>query len=238
MPPKRTKRTKSQPATASATRQATIATTRPLKKAKRKDKKAKQYSAPFTSKEVARFYFEVVLDDDGKATVFYRCRCGVRRKMEPNTGYTNLLQHIFVWHSNFVAEVTAALGEKGTLVGFIDDKMAKIFAWIDMVLTANVPFSFCESKAAADYVSIDALSTDSLVKYMTLLTREVEILIAIILPKSFGIILTGGPFGRSTSSRSSPPFTTTGRLKTCCSPWPHWWMTRWTTIRPLHMCLS
>ncbi|ETO81822.1 hypothetical protein F444_03935, partial [Phytophthora nicotianae P1976] len=114
--------------------------------------------------------------------------------MEPNTGYTNLLGHVFMWHTNFVAEMTSASTSTGTLVGFIDDKTHKVFSWIDMVLSCNLPFSFCETSAASNYVKIESLSTDSLVKYMRLLVREVESVIAGILPKSFGIIFDGWTF--------------------------------------------
>ncbi|KUF91796.1 hypothetical protein AM588_10007221 [Phytophthora nicotianae] len=114
--------------------------------------------------------------------------------MEPNTGYTNLLGHVFMWHTNFAAEMTSASTSTGTLVGFIDDKTHKVFSWIDMVLLCNLPFSFCETSAASNYVMIGGLSTDSLVKYMRLLVREVETVIAGILPKLFGIIFDGWTF--------------------------------------------
>ncbi|ETO58692.1 hypothetical protein F444_22929 [Phytophthora nicotianae P1976] len=87
--------------------------------------------------------------------------------------------------------MTSASTSTGTLVGFIDDKTYKVFSWIDMVLSYNLPFSFCETSAASNYVKIGSLSTDSLVKYMRLLVREVETVIAGILPKSFRIISVG-----------------------------------------------
>ncbi|POM67586.1 Hypothetical protein PHPALM_16385 [Phytophthora palmivora] len=90
--------------------------------------------------------------------------------------------------------MTSASANTGTLVGFIDDKTHKIFSWIDMVLSCNLSFSFCETEAASNYVKIGSLSTDSLVKYMSLLVREVETVIGSILPKSFGIIFDGWTF--------------------------------------------
>ncbi|RLN26809.1 hypothetical protein BBJ28_00023320, partial [Nothophytophthora sp. Chile5] len=86
------------------------------------------------------------------------CCCGVERRMEPKTGFTNLLGHIFMWHTNFVAEMMSASANTGTLVGFIDDKTHKIFSWIDMVLSCNLPFSFCETQAASVYVKIGSLA--------------------------------------------------------------------------------
>ncbi|ETN11030.1 hypothetical protein PPTG_22634 [Phytophthora nicotianae INRA-310] len=137
------------------------ALSRAPKKAKPPKKKVR--TDPFTSKQVSSFYFKAVLDDDGDPTGVYVCRCGVQRRMEPNTGYTNLLGHVFMWHTNFVAEMTSASTSTGTLVGFIDDKTHKVFSWIDMVLSCNLPFSFCETSAASNYVMIGGLSTDSLV---------------------------------------------------------------------------
>ncbi|POM66967.1 Hypothetical protein PHPALM_17100 [Phytophthora palmivora] len=95
-----------------------------------------------------------------------------------------------MWHANFVAEMTSASANTGTLVGFIDDTTHKIYSWIDMLLSCNLPFSFCESEAASNYVKIDSLSTDSLVKYMRLLVPCLNHL------ESF---LTGGRFGLSTT---------------------------------------
>ncbi|RLN90823.1 hypothetical protein BBJ28_00012509 [Nothophytophthora sp. Chile5] len=168
--------------------------TTPPKKAKKAKSKKKVRTDPFTSKQVSSFYFKFVVDEDGEPTAVYVCRCGVERRMEPKTGYTNLLGHIFMWHTNFVAEMMSASTKTGTLVGFIDDKTHKIFSWIDMVLSCNLPFSFCETQAASDYVKIGSLSTDSLVKYMSLLVGEVETVIANIPPKSFGIIFDGWNF--------------------------------------------
>ncbi|POM77766.1 Hypothetical protein PHPALM_4795, partial [Phytophthora palmivora] len=176
-------------------RKAASSSSRALKKAKKVNQaKKKGRTAPFTSKQVSTFYFKCVLDDNGEPTAQFVCRCGVQRRMEPNTGYTNLLGHVFMWHTNFVAEMTSASANNGTLVGFIDDKTHKIFSWIDMVLSCNLSFSFCETEAASNYVKIGSLSTDSLVKYMSLLVREVETVIGSILPKSFGIIFDGWTF--------------------------------------------
>ncbi|OWZ08124.1 hypothetical protein PHMEG_00019383 [Phytophthora megakarya] len=166
----------------------------PKKALKAKQEKKKGRTDPFTSKQVSTFYFKCVSDDDGEPTAQYVCRCGVQRRMEPNTGYTYLLGHVFMWHTNFVVEMTSVSANTGTLVGFIDDKTHKVFSWIDMVLSCNLPFSFCETEAASNYVKIGSLSTDSLVKYMRLLVRAVETVIASNHPKSFGIIFDGWTF--------------------------------------------
>ncbi|ETP41366.1 hypothetical protein F442_11473 [Phytophthora nicotianae P10297] len=90
------------------------ALSRAQKKAKKaKPPKKKVRTDPFTSKQVSSFYFKA-------------------RRMEPNTGYTNLLGNVFMWHTNFAAEMTSASTSTGTLVGFIDDKTHKVFSWIDM----------------------------------------------------------------------------------------------------------
>lgn len=160
----------------------------------RKTKAKKINTAPLSSMQVTEFYFTNVVDDSGEPTSTYLCRCGTQRKMESGTGYTNLLSHVVMWHQNFITEMTCSNGNNGTLVGFIDDKTFKILSWIDMVLSCSLPFSFCESKAAEDYVKIGSISTDSLVSYMELLTREVEVVVSNLLPKKFGIIFDGWTF--------------------------------------------
>ncbi|ETO77137.1 hypothetical protein F444_07620, partial [Phytophthora nicotianae P1976] len=151
----------------------------PKKAKKAKPPKKKVHTDPFTSKQVSSFYFKAGLDDDGEPTAVYVCRCGVQRRMEPNTGYTNLLGHVFMWHTNFVAEMTSASTSTGTLDGFIDDKTHKVLD---------------RHSALVQLALLILLSTDSLVKYMRLLVREVETVIAGIMPKSFGIIFDGWTF--------------------------------------------
>ncbi|ETO99904.1 hypothetical protein F441_22673, partial [Phytophthora nicotianae CJ01A1] len=68
----------------------------PKKAKKAKPPKMKVRTDPFTSKQVSSFYFNAVLDDGGEPTAVYVCHCGVQRRMEPNTGYTNLLGHVFM----------------------------------------------------------------------------------------------------------------------------------------------
>ncbi|OWY90965.1 hypothetical protein PHMEG_00040657 [Phytophthora megakarya] len=65
----------------------------PKKVQKAKQAKKEGRTDPFTSKQVSTFYFKCVSDDDGEPTAQYVCRCGVQHRMEPNTGYTNLLGH-------------------------------------------------------------------------------------------------------------------------------------------------
>ncbi|ETN10483.1 hypothetical protein PPTG_10612 [Phytophthora nicotianae INRA-310] len=146
----------------------------PKKAKKAKPPKKKVHTDPFTSKQVSSFYFKAVLDDDGEPTAVYVCRCGVQRRMEPNTGYTNLLGHVFMWHTNSVAEMTSASTSTGTLDGFIDDKTHKVL----------------DRHGALVQLALLIL----LVKYMRLLVREVETVIAGIMPKSFGIIFDGWTF--------------------------------------------
>ncbi|KUF96014.1 ADP-ribosylation factor 2-B [Phytophthora nicotianae] len=146
----------------------------PKKAKKAKPPKKKVHTDPFTSKQVSSFYFKAVLDDDGEPTAVYVCRCGVQRRMEPNTGYTNLLGHVFMWHTNFVAEMTSASTSTGTLDEFIDDKTHKVLDRHGALVQLALLFL--------------------LVKYKRLLVREVETVIAGILPKSFGIIFDGWTF--------------------------------------------
>ncbi|OWZ13637.1 hypothetical protein PHMEG_00013006 [Phytophthora megakarya] len=99
-----------------------------------------------------------------------------------------------MWHTNFVVEMTNASTNTGTLVGFNDGKTHKVLSQINMALSCNLSFSFCETNEASNYVNIGrfspGFSTDSLVKYMWLL-HEVETVITGIQENSFVIFLDG-----------------------------------------------
>ncbi|GMF43345.1 unnamed protein product [Phytophthora fragariaefolia] len=99
----------------------------------------------------------------------------VMRKQEPKTGYSNLFDHVIKRHPDFVATMMASGANNATLVSFIDQKSQMVFCWIDWITACNLPFSWCEDGTAIKYTTLAHISTEMLLKYATLVIREVEI---------------------------------------------------------------
>ncbi|KAG3070768.1 hypothetical protein PC110_g9113 [Phytophthora cactorum] len=103
-------------------------------------------------------------------------------------GYSNLLSHTRQKHPDFEAIMVASDTGSETLV---DTKSQALYCWIDWTVLCNLPFSFPDNTIVHKYHGI---CTETLIKYIGLLTTEVEqIVISVLLPK-FGIIFDGWTF--------------------------------------------
>ncbi|ETM47604.1 hypothetical protein L914_07733 [Phytophthora nicotianae] len=88
----------------------------------------------------------------------------------------------------------AAASPAARQLAFVDLKSQTIFSWIDWVVSCNRPLSFLENHTVAKYAAVPFLSTETLEKYMILLTITLEDIIAEVLPKRFGIMWDGWTF--------------------------------------------
>ncbi|KAE9037186.1 hypothetical protein PR002_g6712 [Phytophthora rubi] len=88
----------------------------------------------------------------------------------------------------------ASVTNNATLVGFIDQKSQTVFCWIDWTTTCNLPFSWCEDGTVTKYTTLDRISTEALLKYATLVVREIEIFIGLVIPVKIGIMFDGCTF--------------------------------------------
>uniref|UniRef100_K3WXI1 Uncharacterized protein n=1 Tax=Globisporangium ultimum (strain ATCC 200006 / CBS 805.95 / DAOM BR144) TaxID=431595 RepID=K3WXI1_GLOUD len=64
----------------------------------------------------------------------------------------------------------------------------------DWVIACNLPFSFCENSPVAKCSKLKSTSTETLLKYANLATKEVESAISDVLSQRFGIVLGGWTF--------------------------------------------
>ncbi|KAG2999911.1 hypothetical protein PC119_g17113 [Phytophthora cactorum] len=92
-------------------------------------------------------------------------------------GYSNLLSHTRQKHPDFEAIMVASDTGSETLV---DTKSQALYCWIDWTVLCNLPFSFPDNTIVHKYHGI---CTETLIKYIGLLTTEVEqIVISVLLP--------------------------------------------------------
>ncbi|KAE9027508.1 hypothetical protein PF011_g2007 [Phytophthora fragariae] len=118
----------------------------------------------------------------------------MRKQWSLQTGYSNLFDPVIKRHPDFVATVLASVTNNATLVGFIDHKSQTVFCWIDWTTTCNLPFSWCEDGTVTKYTTLARISTEALLKYATLVVREIEIFIGLVIPVKIGIMLDGCTF--------------------------------------------
>jgi hypothetical protein len=75
-----------------------------------------------------------------------------------------------------------------SVVILLPKKNVNIHAWIDCVLSGLKTFSFVEEEETRKYSKLKPIYSETLVKYMNLLFREVEFEISKILPSKFAIV--------------------------------------------------
>jgi hypothetical protein len=85
-----------------------------------------------TNAELVKFYFT----QDEKVDGSWHCTCGKTRKQLPNTGTSNLINHIKTEHKNFEEEVKLASHQKDIGSFFSPSEKAKnIYGWLDWIIS-------------------------------------------------------------------------------------------------------
>ena len=140
-----------------------------------------------TTKQVCTYFFTL---KDAR-TNKYQCKCGTVRK-KPKTSWTNLMQHIVTSHLDYKEVIKADIdSSKGSLTNFINPQSKSIYGWIKLIVGKGLPFSCCEDEDFRDFSRFEGLSIKTLMKYMGLLTKEIENIIIGMLPDKIGIMLDG-----------------------------------------------
>jgi hypothetical protein len=134
----------------------------------------------------------------------WACICGNKRKK--GNGYGNLSGHVKTDHENYLVIVrkwmtdgilptVMSLKEAAksalsypSVTSLLPNKSINIHGWIDWVVSGLKPFAFVEEEETRKYSKLKPICSETLVKYMNLLCRQVEIEIARILPPTFAII--------------------------------------------------
>jgi hypothetical protein len=146
--------------------------------------------ASASEREIICKYFFAKSNDDGKWDCRY-CRDDTdqsirSRVQKKGTGWTNLWSHIQSYHPDW-SDIMKAKGSVFT----IPRKVQNIHDWIDWIVAKNLPFNFVEDNYTRKNVKLDSICTNTLKKYMKLLTEEVENRVTERLPQNFGIVFDG-----------------------------------------------
>ncbi|EGZ26480.1 hypothetical protein PHYSODRAFT_258511 [Phytophthora sojae] len=151
--------------------------------------------APHTYERIALsgFYFRPCRDENDEVILeYFRCRCGTVRKQTHRNGYSNVMQHIRREHPDYeTVMLDATTAETGSLVNFVRHSALNLHGWMVWIVMCNLPLSFCESREARRYSSLDPISEETLRAGMDGVVVSVERSIASELPARFGIMLDG-----------------------------------------------
>lgn len=119
--------------------------------------------------------------------------CGVER-LQKRGGYSNLTQHVLRAHQDVA--LLAHNSNRDSIQTTIDARLIPqrsrtIYGWLDMIVTKLLPFSFCEDRCVRNYVTLETMCPNSLLKSMMALTQLVERKISSRLGSEFSLVLDG-----------------------------------------------
>lgn len=122
----------------------------------------------------------------------FTCRCGVKRKRS-GTSNTNLISHILSAHADAYQDISSGseLGQSQLDQYFSAGKPCNLYGWLDLVINGLLPFSFVEKQIVRTHVKHEPISLTTFMKYMTLLTAQVEQKISLLLPDTLALVFDG-----------------------------------------------
>lgn len=157
---------------------------------------------------VSNFFFKDFERDNSELldnlSAFHSCLCGKIKSVQKNTGRINLIHHIEAEHKDYAKTLLDAgidldnIARSGTpkimsSLFKVTTTGTWVFSYLDLIINCNLPFSFLENKTARNYFNKDigTMATNTFVKYLELVTIDVEKKIKAILPNKFGVVIDG-----------------------------------------------
>jgi len=152
---------------------------------------------PCDNELACKLFFKKV-NPDNAACLEYECKiCGTKRRKN-KSGYTNLTDHLSSEHAKW-REVLARAKSKTKIVGSMDrflkpgviEKYKNIYRWLNWIIKGKLPFMVCENIYFRKYTRLDAISRNTLMKYMHGVFERLKKKLAKIIPDTFGGIFDG-----------------------------------------------
>ena len=153
----------------------------------------------FSGKQIYMCYFSVVVEDPQK--LLHKCK-GCDAVANPlsqdlKRGYRNLVTHVKSvhkadWETNirkFLKQTSS--GPMDVFLRQPTDKAKSIFRWIEWIVKGNLPFSFASEQLTRKNTVLPNICNNTLVYYMKRLSEEVQEIIQLKLPKTFGLVIDG-----------------------------------------------
>ena len=105
----------------------------------------------------------------------YICKCGTERK-KTSSSFQNLVSHVVSAHPDYNEIHSAANSNDQLLMEkfFTTSKSSSLCGWFDLVINAQLPFSFVENTMAKPHVRREHCSLSTFMRYLSLLTKAVE----------------------------------------------------------------
>uniref|UniRef100_H3GKY9 BED-type domain-containing protein n=1 Tax=Phytophthora ramorum TaxID=164328 RepID=H3GKY9_PHYRM len=126
---------------------------------------------------------------------YFKCKyCGTVRHQLPSSGYGKLMSHLKDKHAEYEADyLVHASSHAGTLhsFGFVNDKIANIYHWMEWVVDRNMPLSEVDQPLTRSMSHLKPMSSKTLKRHMDETTKAVERAIAAIIPSIFGVMYDG-----------------------------------------------
>ena len=137
------------------------------------------------NKAISLFYFAKV---EGKETL-YKCKCGIEREKQAQTGWTNLMSHIRADHSSYLTEFKSAKSPNN--LTFHTPKTLKIFGWLDWIVSCSLPFNVVTNETFKKYTHLPPITITTCMNYLEALTLVLEKKITKMLPDKFALVFDG-----------------------------------------------
>ena len=115
------------------------------------------------NKTIVGFYYEET------ETGIFKCKaCPTARKSRkqaPGTGYTNLMNHIFQEHPNYLKEMREAANTHHLTPVFRATKKAQnIYSWLEWIIMENREFKFPEKEFIRKNTKLEPVTDDQIRK--------------------------------------------------------------------------
>jgi hypothetical protein len=128
----------------------------------------------------------------------YQCKCGIKRKRQKTSGYTNLMSHLKEKHPDWEKVYSefrrSNPGKKKADAGavfFMNPKAVNIHNWLKWVINRNLPLSSVEEPEFREFSNLENISSDTLTKYLRLVDVQIDSKLKNEMPARFGIVIDG-----------------------------------------------
>ena len=134
----------------------------------------------------------------------WTCLCGRIRTVRTGGGYTNFVSHVMSHHSNDYkllleeyenGQLQSSSQRYSTSSFFYSQRSHQLHCWLDLCINGLLPFSIVNNDVFKRNVRFQAMSINTLQKYIEKLTRVVEKKISKLLPSRFAVIFDGWSAG-------------------------------------------
>ncbi|EGZ28823.1 hypothetical protein PHYSODRAFT_466615 [Phytophthora sojae] len=126
---------------------------------------------------------------------YFKCKyCGAVRRRKVSSGYGNLVSHLKDkqpgYEADYLAQASSMTGKQHSY-GFVSDKVANVYHWLEWVVDRNMPLSEVDHPLTRSMSRLKPISSKTLRKYVAATTKAVKKAIASVIPLDFGVMFDG-----------------------------------------------